>query len=63
MMNEALQSMDWEYLFKLLEIVLTVAAFTVMLALFKICHWLIDSRIKEEPKQDERDLLRGPDGI
>jgi len=63
-MEEALQSMDWEYLFKLLELVLTVAAFTTMLGLFRICHWLVDSRIKkEEPREDERDLLRGPDGI
>jgi len=47
-MEEALQSMDWEYLFKLLELVLTVAAFTTMLGLFRICHWLIDSRIKKD---------------
>jgi len=70
-MEEALQSMDWEYLFKLLELVLTVAAFTTMLGLFKICHWLIRSEEPpgakgfwkpkaEDPEEGIEDPVHGP---
>jgi len=33
--------MDYEYLFRLLDVIFTLAALAIVLALIKLCNWLI----------------------